>query len=454
VREHADLTAATAGEGHGTPSPMPEPRRAVGVAALSLRKNFSWITAGRIVYAITQWAMLAILAKLASAASVGELSLALAVSLPIFKFSNLGLRHAQATDVGGDHGFRDYLGLRIVTSLLSVFAIAGIGAGLGHGLETTLVIVLVGLMRGLASIGEVFHACFQLYERMDHVARSLVLRGVLSVALLAVGVIVGGQLWIGAFGMAVASLAVLGVHDLRRGRRLLLHRAGEAERPIAPRFERARLWRLTKQTLPLGVAGALFSLQQSTPRFFLAQGIGLEELGYFAAMAYIANAGNELVQGFGHSAVARLARAYAEGRTADFARLLGKVSLIGLVFGGLGLGVALAAGELTLTLLYASDYAVHADVFVWVMLAALLRYVASLLHFGTTAARRFRAHLVNHLAVALVALGASLWWIPSHGILGAAWAMLAAAAADLACAAAINLLSIRACDRSAGSFPP
>ncbi len=432
--------------------PAPGDRRIAGrgTASLSLWKNFSWITAGRLVYIATQWGTLAVLAKLGSPAMVGELGLALAITMPVFKFSNLGLRHAQATDVERAHPFGEYMGLRSLASLASVVVIAGIGASLGHGIETAIVIALIGASRSFASVGEVFHACFQLYERMDHVARSLVLRGVASVALLAAGVIATGRLWVGVLGMALASVAVLAVHDIPLGRRVLRHREGEAHASVSPSWQRARLWRLTRQTLPLGIAGALFSLQQSTPRLFLAQGTGLEELGYFAAMIYIAAAGNELVQGLGHSAVARLARLYASGNTRAFASLLARVSLIGIFFGVVGLAVAWVAGAPVLTLLYTSDYGRHADVFVWVMFGALIRYVASMLHFGTTAARRFRAHLVNHVVVAVVALAASALWIPDHGILGAAWVGVAAAVADLVCSAGINAMSIRA--RAAEAF--
>ena len=51
-----------------------------GARGLSLRRNVSWITLGRGLYSLSQWGLLAILAKLADAEAVGAFTLALAIA--------------------------------------------------------------------------------------------------------------------------------------------------------------------------------------------------------------------------------------------------------------------------------------------------------------------------------------------------------------------------------------
>jgi O-antigen/teichoic acid export membrane protein len=47
---------------------------------LSLRRNFAWLSAGQALYALSQWGVLAILAKLLTSQEVGEFALGLAIA--------------------------------------------------------------------------------------------------------------------------------------------------------------------------------------------------------------------------------------------------------------------------------------------------------------------------------------------------------------------------------------
>jgi O-antigen/teichoic acid export membrane protein len=90
--------------------------------ANSLKKNFFWSLAGNIIYALCQWLMLVIIARLGNEKDVGAYTLALAISAPIVLFLGMNLRVVIATDQKHDFKFRDYLFLRIISS-----AIAGLG---------------------------------------------------------------------------------------------------------------------------------------------------------------------------------------------------------------------------------------------------------------------------------------------------------------------------------------
>ena len=70
---------------------------------LSLRKNFAWLSVGQALYALSQWGVLAILAKLLTSQEVGEFALGLAIATPVGNFAMLGLSHVQATDARGEY---------------------------------------------------------------------------------------------------------------------------------------------------------------------------------------------------------------------------------------------------------------------------------------------------------------------------------------------------------------
>src|SRR2546430_9316589 len=82
----------------------------------SLRGDFAWTLAGNLVYAGCQWGMVMALAKLSTATALGQFALGMAVTAPIFLFSNLNLRAILATDTSLEFPFRAYLRLRLLTT--------------------------------------------------------------------------------------------------------------------------------------------------------------------------------------------------------------------------------------------------------------------------------------------------------------------------------------------------
>jgi O-antigen/teichoic acid export membrane protein len=168
----------------------------------------------------------------------------------------------------------------------------------------------------------------------------------------------------------------------------------------------------------------LDSLRTNIPRYFIAQYMGEYELGIFAAMAYLKQAGNLVVIALGLSACPRLAQLYAAGNRLRFRELLLKLVCIGGLLGGLGVLVTWAAGREILALLYRPEYAQHSDVFLLLMLAAGIDYVATILDYGINAARYFRVQTPLFGAVTGSVVLACLWLVPSAGIRGAALAVV------------------------------
>lgn len=386
---------------------------------LSLRANFSWTLVGNVVYAACQWGMLTVLAKLGSPEAVGQFSLGLAVGAPVMMLANLQLRGIQATDARREYAFGDYLALRLLTTALAYGVIVALALSAGYRAEVVAVILALGLQKACQSLSDVYHGLLQQRERMDRIARSLLLKGPLALAALAVAYALSRSVAVAALALAGVYAAVWLGYD-RHSARLVA-----AEEPLRPRWSRARLQRLAWLALPLGLVMMLISLNSNIPRYIIERTLGEAELGIYSAMAYLQVAGTTVVSALGQSASPRLAQHYAAGQYGAFRRLL--LRLVGL---GAGLGAAAVLGALLLgrpllTLLYTAEFAAHNDVLVWLMAAAGVGFVASFLGYGLTAARQFRIQLPLFAAVDALTLTACLLLIPAHGLLGAALAGLA-----------------------------
>lgn len=389
---------------------------------LTLRRNFSWTFIGNAVYAACQWGMLVVLAKLGSPEMVGQFTLGLAVTAPVMMFTNLQLRIVQATDAKKQYLFRDYLGLRLISTTLALLFIAVISLSGGYRWETSLVIFLIGLAKAFESISDVFYGLIQQHERMDRIAISLMIKGPLSLLLLSIGVYIsGGVLW-GAFGLVCAWGVVLVGYDIFSGV-LMLKQISK----LQPRWHLKTLVKLVWLCLPLGFVMMLISFNTNIPRYFIERYLGERELGIFAAIAYLMVAGGMVVNALGESATPRLAKYYTAGDSVAFRKLLLKLVGIAALLGATGVLVAVVAGRQILTLLYQPEYAEQTNLFIWLMVVAGINYISSFLGYGMTAVRYFRIQMPLFISVASISAIACLWLLPKLGLLGAAIALLIAA---------------------------
>ena len=411
---------------------------------LSLRRNFSWTFLGNVVYAGFRWGILVVLAKMGSTEMVGRYALGLAVVEPLFKFGNMHLRAVLATDTKREQVFNDYLGLRLLTSVLTVLMVIGITAAVGYGLETALVIMVVALTRAFDSVSDVFHGLLQQHERMDRISKSLMLKGPLSLALLGMGVYLTGDLLWGVVGLAVAGLLMLIGYDMRSGMMVLTNsgislgggirrQAAKVKEYLRPHFHINVLKKLAWLAVPLGLGMMLLGLAENIPRYFIERYFGEGQLGIFAAVASLMTVGGMVVKALGQSASPRLAKYYAAGDYTSFRTLLLKMTGLAVLLGVAGFMVAMVAGGEILTLLYRPEYGEHVEMLLWIMAAAGISYIASFLGQGINAARYFRPQVPLFGLVAGVTAIACFLLVPGEGLRGAAMAILIGVSVQAGC---------------------
>lgn len=427
---------AVSRSGHAIPDSLAAP--------LSLRKNFSWTFAGNVVYAASQWGILVVMAKLGTPEMVGQFALGLAVTAPVIMFANLQLRAVQATDARREYQFADYLGLRLITTLLAYLVIVGITLISGYGPDTTLVILFIGLAKSFEALSDVFFGLLQQRERMDRIAKSLMIEGPVTLAVMGIILYVTRSVVWATAGMAAVWGLQLFLYDRRSGFLILRLWSpdGIAWRLLRPRFRAATLARLVWLALPLGFVMMLISLNANIPRYFIERYLGKDQLGIFAAMAYLMVAGTTVISALGQSASPRLAQYYAQGNRNHFLRLLGRLLGIGLALGLAGVVAVFGAGREILNLFYGPEYAAHADVFVLIMIASGVSYLASFLGYGMTAARYFRAQMPLFLMIAATTTAASTILIPVYGLQGAAAALILASLVQITASGWIVLYAV------------
>ena len=397
-----------------TPAPTPQTLK----AAPGLRAGMLWTVLGQGTYSAAQWLMVILLARSGGAEAVGVYSLGLALTAPLFLLLGLQLRGVQATDAAQQYQFSDYFTLRLPSMLLGLLVTAGLALLYPHASGA---IWWLGTAKALEGISDVIYGRMQQRERLDWIAQSTMLRGLLGLALLGGLHLLTRSLTFSAAGVAAAGLTTLVLFDLPRARQVAAGRWWQP--PLSGS--------LLKLALPLGLVLALVSLGTNLPRLFIEHQLGSGPLGVYSALSYVSVAGSVLVVALGTALTTRLSQHYVRAEKAAFLRL----SLL-LTAGAGGVGAALTllsgvAGGPMLHLLYGPEYAAYTKPFFWLTLAGSAGFLASCAGFALTAARRFKEQLPLFVGVTLILAAACWWFIPRQGLLGAATAGLIGSAAQL-----------------------
>jgi len=392
---------------------------------LSLRKNFTWTFAGNAIYAASQWGQLVVLAKLGSPETVGQFALALAICAPVIMFANLQLRSVQATDARHEYTFADYLGLRLMTTAAAYLVIIAIVVLSGYQRETAVAILFIGISKCFEAVSDVIFGLLQQQERMDRIAKSLIIEGPLTlVAMTVVLYLTHSIVW------ATGSLAVvwglqLAFYDVPSALMILRAQSpGNEWKLMRPRFDFKHLQPLVWLALPLGLAGTLSSLNTNIPRYFIQSLLGEQQLGIFAALAYFTLIGVYVINALGQSASPRLAHYYQSGDFVAFRRLRNQLIGLGAFLGSIGVFVVWFGGGFILNFAYGSKYAQQSDVLLILMIAAAMQYAFVFLGTTLNAMRHFRFQAyVQTISIGITLLLCVLL-IKNYGIRGAAYAIL------------------------------
>lgn len=383
---------------------------------LSLRKNFSWSLFGSVVGSGCRWLMLMAMTKMLDTEQVGYYTLALSITNPIIMFSMLQLRAVHVTDVNEEHPYGCYLGVRLLTNTIAAILMAVVLVALTGRYDWVVygVIFFVFANKAIESTADISYAVMQKHERLDKVAKSIMLRQGFGAVVL-IGVLwLTGNLICGVIAIGLCWLAVLLFYD--RKNVMVFSEWKPIWNPTAFKI-------IILTGIPLGITRGLISLDESMPRYFVEGYLGTSTQGIFSAMAYAMTVAYLCMEALGYSAMPRLAKYYVSKKKA-FVKLLFKVVFIAMILGFIPVLVGLIAGRQILSLLYTADYAQQPGVFILLLIVAAFKMVSSMLNHGMNAARYFKVQVPLNLIGLIVSTLACIWLIPIYGLRGGAVAML------------------------------
>lgn len=383
----------------------------------SLRRNVAYSALGRGYYAVTQFAVIALTARMGQVEDVGALTLASAIVTPLFFLTSMGMRDVHTVDDLDRFNRSDYVALRVMGGFLAIVLSAGVvfstyelDGGLIHA--SVLAFALVKFFGAQSSLN---HGIFQRDERLDYVAWSIFARGTLGLIAYGVAFWLWHNLPLALFCEAAAWFLTYYIVDLRLLTRLGAHTALAELTRSDPRHLMLLAWWI----LPIGVALWLTRASASVPTLVLERQAGLAAVGVFGALAYAHTALSMLANTLGSASAARLRRYFREGRHDHFWLLARKLTFVSAGFGGIAVAIAWVFGRPVIELVFGADYA-ERELLTLIVAASALALIASPLVTVVTAAQAFQARVYIALSMFLAGVVAAFALIPQYGAIGAA----------------------------------
>ena len=410
-----------------------EPVSADHTPPTSLRRNAAWMLVGNVTYAASQWGILIILARLGSPEMVGQYTLAVAMTAPVFMLAGLNLSNIQATDIRDRFTFGEYFALRLICLAVVTTAITSYVSMCTTSWDVVLIVLSVASIKAAEMVMECSHAALRRMEAFDLVSKSKAFKSIGSVFVFLVGFWTTGSLPIALLVVAVCWLGMLVVQDVpyllhaqNQGVNSSTEDAKYANRTVlaslAPSWNWGSLKTMFWLSLPLGLGAVLNTLGASTPHYFIAYHGGDAMLGVFAPMACFSVAISLLVRSVAMSAMPRFARHHTSNRSA-FRKVVLDAVATALVIGGAAFVAAWFLGEFLLLHLFGEAYAQQAAILPGMIVAGTLSAAAAVLSLVATSTGMYRTQLVVY-TINLVLIGSlALTLIAHHGLWGAVYAI-------------------------------
>jgi O-antigen/teichoic acid export membrane protein len=376
----------------------------------------SWMLAGTVFVAATQWLIVSIVAHRGGATGLGQISLAQAYVTCLSYVGWLALRNHYVVEEDR-HPFSDYLFLRIAFPALLYGGLAVIAlTGMLGGGSFWVTIAAFSTLKFVEGFSDLNSGVFQKVHRSHTITIAAGLRFAATALVFPAVLWAGGNVDTALMTLAAAWLVIYFSFD-NRERQALVSMPDEVI-SADPKVTRRR-WQLFTVSLPLGVSSAIMILNIYTPRFGIVHLLGPNALGHFTAIQYFANFGGMLVAVVCQASLPTLARFGSQRSTGRFVALAAALvlfSLLGCLCGWLLIQVV---GREVLGMIYGTSFEAVQPLFAAAIPTMFLVFCGSIAAAAATALRLYRTILFAYVGSALAAAGLTWVLVPRFELLGA-----------------------------------
>lgn len=391
-----------------------------------------WLLAGNLAYAIFLWLTFVSIAKLGTPEMMGAYTYGFAVTTPVFMLFNLRLRFVHLSD-NDEIKFKDYLSIRVITTILSIFIIYLICAWLKLEINIFIVIMAIAFAKAFESVSDIYYGHFQKCKKIEKIAISQFFKGSVTFICFVLLLHTFDSLQIACISMVIIWALVLLLfdsreHDQENKNVFVANKKLESLKYInflVIQKKVSDLCKIILKALPLGVMGFLASLSINIPRYVIESNLSLADLGYYSAVTHIMLGGVMAISAIGQATIPKLSQLSSEKNIHGFVKLLKKLLYLSLIAGIVGWLVVYVFGEEILIILYGKEYAPYITHLQLIMIAAALNYFAVCFWYALTAMQEYWSQFYLFVVDVCIIYVLSTILIERIGLIGAIYSVIA-----------------------------
>lgn len=177
------------------------------------RRSFYWNTLAGMVNAGQSFVYLFVIRWICGLEAAGLFSFAFTNANLFLCIGKYGMRKFQATDLNDEYKFQDYFISRIITTSIMILGITVYSimnnANEKNYFYKMMVLILIGVLKSVDSIDDVYLGLFQQKKRLDIGARNSCLRNVFTIALIVFAIYITKNILISFCIGTIASISIL-----------------------------------------------------------------------------------------------------------------------------------------------------------------------------------------------------------------------------------------------------
>ena len=241
-----------------------------------IKKNIIYNSIGTFVYLFCQWLITFIAVWFSGYDNAGLLSLAMSVTATYIIFANFNMRNFQSSDYNACYSEKTYLYSRLVTCLLSLGLIT-IYCCLSHFTFYQFICIICYMVFKISeAIVDVLHGSLQRKWRFDIISLSYFIRGLISVSLFSITLLLSKNLLYSIITMAIGVYLFIYFYDIKKYKSVFQKRGQTSF---------LKVFQLLLQCIPLVIYGFLLNYYTMYPRVVANELFGTRILGFYASVA-------------------------------------------------------------------------------------------------------------------------------------------------------------------------
>ena len=348
-----------------------------------------------------------------------------AVSLcnPFMVLAALNLRSLYVSQVFRDFKVENYLATRLVNFLIALVTVFFWAQYKLHG-NTNLAWFTIIFMLGnvFDQTADMYFGIYQVRNRVDFLALSQTLRGILSILLFYLFVRLShNSLYWGIAGSSLASFLMLVGFDFPVASWVETQVRGQF---IWPRIVKCDYLTIVKSAFPLTLSVFMDAFALAYPIVMVAQVLGAAANSSITAYTYLISLGQIFITGVTMAIAPRLGESFNKNNEKEFKRVVNWGGLMAAVIGGGILLLTYVAGPILIHSVFRKTITVDEGLFLWIVCGGALRFGTSILGTAITSAKWVKGQFFWSLPRLLLALLITGPLVHRFGLYGAAWAML------------------------------